>query len=42
MAQGLEDVTRHFIQMEQALGDYDAGVVLNNEDMEGMSELLAI
>ncbi|PVG04289.1 hypothetical protein CPB86DRAFT_747681 [Serendipita vermifera] len=34
MAQGLEDVTRHFIQMENALGDYDAGVILNDEDME--------
>jgi hypothetical protein len=35
MAELLEDVTRHFGQMESALRDSDAGEILENEDMEG-------
>jgi hypothetical protein len=35
MAELLEDVTRHFGQMESALRDSDAGEILGNEDMEG-------
>ena len=36
MAQLLEDVTNHYGQMENALGDIDAGEIIGDEDMDGM------